>query len=37
MSQNPLLDFSGLTRFAEIKPEHISPPSTNCCPPRAPR
>ncbi|OQS34161.1 M3 family metallopeptidase [Chromobacterium haemolyticum] len=25
MSQNPLLDFSGLTRFAEIKPEHISP------------
>ncbi|OQS36023.1 oligopeptidase A [Chromobacterium haemolyticum] len=25
MSQNPLLDFSGLTRFADIKPEHISP------------
>src|SRR4030067_3510218 len=22
---NPLLDFSGLPRFAEIKPEHVSP------------
>ncbi|WP_293761819.1 M3 family metallopeptidase [uncultured Aquitalea sp.] len=25
MSQNPLLDFSGLPRFADITPEHISP------------
>lgn len=25
MSQNPLLDFTGLPRFAEIRPEHISP------------
>ncbi|OWY37689.1 oligopeptidase A [Xenophilus sp. AP218F] len=25
MSQNPLLDFSGLPRFAEIRPEHITP------------
>ncbi len=25
MSQNPLLDFSGLPRFAEIRPEHIGP------------
>jgi oligopeptidase A len=25
MSQNPLLDFSGLPRFAEITPEHIAP------------
>ncbi|MBV8679778.1 MAG: oligopeptidase A, partial [Aquitalea sp.] len=25
MSQNPLLDFSGLPRFADIRPEHISP------------
>lgn len=25
MSQNPLLDFSGLPRFAAIKPEHIMP------------
>lgn len=24
-AQNPLLDFSGLPRFAEIRPEHISP------------
>jgi oligopeptidase A len=23
--QNPLLDFSGLPRFAEIKPEHVTP------------
>ena len=23
--QNPLLDFSGLPRFAELKPEHVSP------------
>ena len=22
---NPLLDFSGLPRFAELKPEHVSP------------
>jgi len=22
---NPLLDFSGLPRFAEIKPEHVAP------------
>lgn len=22
---NPLLDFSGLPRFAEIKPEHVTP------------
>lgn len=22
---NPLLDFSGLPRFAEIRPEHITP------------
>jgi oligopeptidase A len=25
MTQNPLLDFSGLPRFAEIKPEHVAP------------
>ncbi|WP_440028662.1 M3 family metallopeptidase [Chromobacterium amazonense] len=25
MSQNPLLDFSGLPRFEEIRPEHIGP------------
>jgi oligopeptidase A len=25
MSQNPLLDFTGLPRFAEIRPEHVSP------------
>jgi oligopeptidase A len=25
MSDNPLLDFSGLPRFAEIKPEHVTP------------
>jgi oligopeptidase A len=25
MSLNPLLDFTGLPRFAEIRPEHISP------------
>ncbi|UTH75240.1 M3 family metallopeptidase [Chromobacterium sp. IIBBL 290-4] len=25
MSQNPLLDLSGLPRFAEIRPEHINP------------
>ncbi|HXU93642.1 MAG TPA: M3 family metallopeptidase [Gallionella sp.] len=24
-SKNPLLDFSGLPRFAEIKPEHVAP------------
>jgi oligopeptidase A len=24
-SNNPLLDFSGLPRFAEIKPEHVAP------------
>jgi len=24
-SDNPLLDFSGLPRFAEIKPEHVAP------------
>jgi oligopeptidase A len=23
--KNPLLDFSGLPRFADIKPEHVSP------------
>ena len=22
---NPLLDFSGLPRFAEIRPEHVTP------------
>jgi oligopeptidase A len=22
---NPLLDFSGLPRFADIRPEHVSP------------
>ncbi|WP_028534731.1 M3 family metallopeptidase [Paludibacterium yongneupense] len=25
MSQNPLLDFSGLPRFADITPEHVTP------------
>jgi len=25
LSMNPLLDFSGLPRFAEIKPEHVAP------------
>ncbi len=25
ISENPLLDFSGLPRFAEIKPEHVAP------------
>ncbi len=25
MTMNPLLDFSGLPRFAEIKPEHVTP------------
>lgn len=25
MSTNPLLDFSGLPRFAEIRPEHVTP------------
>ncbi|KHL04685.1 UNVERIFIED_CONTAM: hypothetical protein LK11_70765, partial [Mumia flava] len=24
-ANNPLLDFSGLPRFADIRPEHISP------------
>ncbi len=25
MNQNPLVDFSGLPRFAELKPEHVTP------------
>ncbi len=25
LSQNPLVDFSGLPRFADIKPEHVTP------------
>jgi len=25
MNQNPLLDFSGLPRFGELKPEHVTP------------
>src|SRR4051812_25169942 len=25
MPQNPLLDFSGLPRFGELKPEHVAP------------
>src|ERR1051325_11422423 len=25
VNQNPLLDFSGLPRFAELKPEHVTP------------
>ena len=25
MNDNPLLDFSGLPRFAELKPEHVTP------------
>ena len=25
MTQNPLLDFSGLPRFADIRPEHVTP------------
>src|SRR5947207_10739057 len=25
VNQNPLLDFSGLPRFAELKPEHVAP------------
>ena len=25
MSMNPLLDFSGLPRFADIRPEHVAP------------
>jgi oligopeptidase A len=25
LASNPLLDFSGLPRFAELKPEHIAP------------
>ncbi len=25
MSSNPLLDFSGLPRFSEIRPEHVAP------------
>ena len=25
MSANPLLDFSGLPRFDEIRPEHVAP------------
>jgi len=25
VANNPLLDFSGLPRFAEIRPEHIAP------------
>src|SRR4051812_40143584 len=24
-TQNPLLDFSGLPRFSELKPEHVTP------------
>ena len=24
-AENPLLDFSGLPRFAEIRPEHVEP------------
>ena len=25
VNQNPLVDFSGLPRFAELKPEHVAP------------
>ena len=25
LAMNPLLNFSGLPRFAEIKPEHVAP------------
>jgi len=25
LSQNPLVDFSGLPRFADIRPEHVTP------------
>ena len=30
LQMNPLLDFSGLPRFADIQPVHVTPPWTNC-------
>jgi len=29
-TDNPLLDFSGLTRFDHIRPEHVTP-AIECC------